>query len=365
VRITLSRAQQGEVRRALGVLSAPLDAPSADDWRIRAMGSVRGLLAADAASCVIRHDDGVRVIGDDHEPHVVEQYQSYYHNLDEGLAKLRGGPGLRVWTRTGLWSRERLRRSEYYNDFALPHRIHDSLGISVPLTGGSGRITYSFHQRQARSRRFGPAEAALMELLVPSFEMGESVLAQMRVEHDRLGSVLDAVTVGIVVFNHDERVLHVNEAFQTLVARDPEAARLEAEVNRLGRQGAAELAGDPDAADTLRSRVSTSAGSYLVQTSAIRTERLASSPCVLVTVKPLTAASTDVGAAIAASGLTPREQDVARHLVKGLSNRQIGAALDIKESTVRHHVEQILLKFNIGTRTALLPALLGRPRDRI
>ena len=66
------------------------------------------------------------------------------------------------------------------------------------------------------------------------------------------------------------------------------------------------------------------------------------------------------GAAVAAAkdeeptpfGLTPRELDVLRLLVDGLSDRQIGDTLSISHRTVMRHVEHILAKLDVDSRTA-------------
>ena len=49
--------------------------------------------------------------------------------------------------------------------------------------------------------------------------------------------------------------------------------------------------------------------------------------------------------------LTPRQYDVLSHLVDGASNKEIGTALKLTESTVRAHVAAILKEFNVKNRT--------------
>ena len=56
--------------------------------------------------------------------------------------------------------------------------------------------------------------------------------------------------------------------------------------------------------------------------------------------------------------LTAREQEVLQQVLTGKSNREIGRALFISESTVKTHVRNIFSKYDVGSRAELISTLL-------
>lgn len=65
------------------------------------------------------------------------------------------------------------------------------------------------------------------------------------------------------------------------------------------------------------------------------------------------------------SSLSPREHEILEMVAKGLTNKQIGGALQVSHFTVRNHVRHIMQKLEVGDRTeaatvAIQYGILGR-----
>jgi two-component system, NarL family, response regulator LiaR len=58
--------------------------------------------------------------------------------------------------------------------------------------------------------------------------------------------------------------------------------------------------------------------------------------------------------------LTPRETEVLGHLARGLSNREIAAALDIGDETVKTHVANLLAKLGVDNRAQAMVQAIKR-----
>lgn len=71
-------------------------------------------------------------------------------------------------------------------------------------------------------------------------------------------------------------------------------------------------------------------------------------------------AAASLGASTSAGDLTPRETDVLRQLALGRSNRDIAAALDIGEETVKTHVAHLLAKLGVENRAQATVQALRR-----
>jgi DNA-binding CsgD family transcriptional regulator len=58
-------------------------------------------------------------------------------------------------------------------------------------------------------------------------------------------------------------------------------------------------------------------------------------------------------------GLTPREEEVAGCIARGVTNQQIAAQLGCSSSTIERHVTNILRKANVANRATLIVAIMS------
>ena len=63
--------------------------------------------------------------------------------------------------------------------------------------------------------------------------------------------------------------------------------------------------------------------------------------------------------------LTPTEANVLRMIVGGMSNKEIGFALDISENTVKTHVQNIFGKIGVSDRTSAATTAIKRGLVRV
>jgi LuxR family maltose regulon positive regulatory protein len=65
---------------------------------------------------------------------------------------------------------------------------------------------------------------------------------------------------------------------------------------------------------------------------------------------PVPAADTPRHPAVRGMVLTPKEREVMELLARSLSNKEIGRAMQVGETTVKWHVKNLLAKLDAGTR---------------
>jgi DNA-binding CsgD family transcriptional regulator len=245
---------------------------------------------------------------------------------------------LDVATRGDRWSSER------YRDIMRPLGLGDELRVA--LTTGQDCWGYLCLHRTDHPLGFTPAEAAVIARVGPHIA---HALRQSLLLHGPVA--LGDPRPGVLVLAEDLSVAATTpEADALLELLEPAPhlplpAVVYAVVTALhtGRP-------DPSA------RVRAASGTWL----AVHASRLAGADAgrVAVVIEPCTPRAT-VTIRLAAFGLSRREAEVARLVLRGASTRAISAALHISPHTVQDHLKHVFDKLGVRSRRDLVGLMLG------
>jgi DNA-binding CsgD family transcriptional regulator len=246
------------------------------------------------------------------------------------------------------------RRSIAYNEFYKPHDVHHLLGLwltSLPY-GAPGMIGVLL-TRAARERDFSERDAVSLSRLVPAFRAAARRFDRIeRHEGERraLGGLVAAVAPGAhLAFDRSGRLLWVSAEAEALLGP------------ALGRGGSV-----PAPLREAVARVSALASAELAEsappfsvglpidgrglTADLRLGRAGGGePVVVVTLSSPGPSTLD--ALAVRHGLTPAERAVLACIRQGLKNREIAERLFISVETVKTHVQRVLGKLQVASRT--------------
>lgn len=344
------------LRSALTILLSPLDEPSPSAWRRRASGALQTLLSADGAAIVLQLPGEPTSIGvgqwGEHARAAVDVFTDSYFGRNPVDVRRRRARA-RVWTRSAFWPITERERSSYFNEWCRPNWNFDSVGMSAlntPYLAGEAAALITAD----RPDRFAPGgrEEQLLTLLQPAFAAAVTMLSLAGSWREMLGTALDAAGVPLAIVRPDGVLLHATPALLTMVAADHQGSALlaatQAQARDLGRI-VGTRAGLPVPARTLE----TPRGRYDLRATLIHASHLGAGRLVLVAV---TSAAMDLplrNDLRRRFRLTPREAEIALLLARGARDRAVAAGLGIRLSTVRHHVEHILMKLDVHARAAV------------
>jgi DNA-binding CsgD family transcriptional regulator/PAS domain-containing protein len=147
-----------------------------------------------------------------------EQYHSYYRRLDDRLAlsfKFPIGRALLDWE---LLPPEDFIKSEFYNDFYVPHQLRWAL-MGLPGKDGPATVGVCI-ARPPKAEAFGKENAARLQMLFPHIERAICIMRRMNTLGSMLAAeaeIIDRVPVGVLIVSSDGRALYVNEAARRII----------------------------------------------------------------------------------------------------------------------------------------------------
>jgi DNA-binding CsgD family transcriptional regulator/PAS domain-containing protein len=260
-----------------------------------------------------------------------------------------------------------LYRSEYRNEYLLPNRAHDVLGMSTALGSPERVVNLYFHHDRPTGRRFGARGVSLARMLFPAFRAGVHAAHTLFQRRQRLAHLADAMSTGVALADGTGRIVHRNPALVALARTEPHRELLEAHLATAARECVLALVGAwsggvgprrlPDAR-RLRDTAITPTARYTVTASALDREPSTYGLAVAIIVERADQAVFAESALRDRYHLTTREIEVTRLLDRGASNTEIARTLAISAATARHHTEAVLLKLRLSSR-ARIPSLLA------
>jgi DNA-binding NarL/FixJ family response regulator len=353
--LRLSSAELAALARASTVFLSPFAYDTSESWRRAAAHGVEYCIGGDSSSFALPVPGESLIAAD---PDVMQALRVLDPPPDwiiQGLTVRRRTLGLTVTDWDELFEPNEIRRTSFYNEVVVPQRLLAPLSMLGDLGPSTLPATLSvYFDEENSARRDGHRQKQIMRLLFPSFCAGVKSYLEFAGSRQALTAIAEDAPIGVVVFDAKGNTRWENEFFRRLMESDPARERVRVEVARAGRAciQAPRFCDEPTKVRRVNKEVRTSGGHYRIAATFSDAQSLdgTSRPIALIDRienKPMTA-----GELALSFSLTPREIQAAQLLRRGLSTCEIAGELQISTNTVRRHVEQILLKLDVHTRTA-------------
>ena len=357
--LTLSSTDLARLEAALSTLLSPLSYPRVDDWRSATREVVGRLIGADqSASILPMPGEPLFEVHPGSEP-ALRAYEHYFHTRDFVLTERRRERALEVYHRDMLYEPGEMAWDELYQDWCIPYRLHDTLGMGFQTDEGALPAALHFYHDRDSSPSFGERGVAILRLLLPAFKAGVLTCLRLAQHRTSLERAIDCIEEGLGLFDLDGRILHANPSFTRALAADPEHERIEAQVAslvsclaELGRRARTRSVGPVVTLQAVR-ELRTARGRYRVRGSVLTPGLVTPGGAVLVGLEPVRPEPLSNEALRARFGLTPREVQVTRLLAAGRSDAEIARALGVSVYTARRHTEHVRMKLGVHSRAAV------------
>ncbi|HEU5186070.1 MAG TPA: helix-turn-helix transcriptional regulator [Gemmatimonadaceae bacterium] len=357
--LALSSLETHRFSGMLSLLLSPLAQQDAQVWRHDVARHLCELVGADDAALVIEQPEVTRIQAVHLDPAAIRAYQTHYAKVDLGLARLRT-LGVEVWSRRMLWDPDVLARSEYYNDFAIPHRLHDTIGLAVAVRAVQARVRAAlFHHRPVSDLSMTRRQLQMLALVLPAFGTGISAHLRWNLWRSHLTAMLEDTDDPVALCDVSGRMVHENAALAHVLRGKCGPLVRETIVAVARAVFAAVALGHVD--ESIMRRVLAGSIDYEIRGTVV--EPLASQlpMTILVTTTPHRVDTISAHDLRTRYNLTARELEVADLLRRRRSNTEIARALAISEHTARRHTENVLLKLGLHSRNEVEVVLRVQP----
>jgi PAS domain-containing protein/DNA-binding CsgD family transcriptional regulator len=312
-----------------------------------------------------------------------EAYLRYYSAFDTRRQALERVPVGKVASYGLEFEEGRFRKSEFFNDFLVPHGVPYVAGSRLLHTAGQSAVIAVL--RNFRQGPFGHPENATLDRLVPHLQRAARLhlrMRELRLQNQTIQAALDRLPFGVVIADATGRALIVNRAAAEMAAandglllRDGRlaAARTE-ETAALTRHiaEAVRTAGrrEGEAGGSLRiSRPSGRQPFALLIAPLSPDVALASAhqePAALILITDLERQPKVLGRRLVELfGLSPAEACLAVALAAGKRLEDVAEERGVRMPTLRTQLRAILDKTGTRRQTDLMRLIVGLPAVRM
>lgn len=147
------------------------------------------------------------------------QYHTYYRHLDKRLTELTRGPLGRAFADWELLSPETFQKSEFYNDFYVPHGLRWAI-VGFPDKEGRDSIGFCI-AGPPKGEPFSKAAIARAQLLFPHIRRATRMMRRTRdLESFALAgaNALDIMPAGILIVTATARPLFMNQVARRMTS---------------------------------------------------------------------------------------------------------------------------------------------------
>ncbi|HEU4587909.1 MAG TPA: LuxR C-terminal-related transcriptional regulator [Gemmatimonadales bacterium] len=367
--LLLSPTELAQLSAAVHVLTTPLAYERLADWRAALRSAVEPLLGVHLSGTVLPIPGESLAEG---TPGCLPPAQSahvYFSRFRPGLAQAEQPWEIACFCVGDICEWAEPIASDVPAAPARPRRLYDAVAMVVKVGATLIPAAAHFFRERTQKSRFAGRAVGILQILVPAFAAGMNVATRLVEQRASLARVVDGLRQGLLIFDAEGQLLHANPALQALVAPSGGHALVLAAARRLAerlahaaRSATRDLGlgdGAIPAVEELRAGPQRLRlwGSYLGPGA------FAPGRCIIEVVEQIAAEPLGRLELRGRFRLTERECQVAQALALGRTNREIAAALAIRERTAEHHTEHVLLKLGVHSRAAAGAVLRGVPRD--
>lgn len=282
----------------------------------------------------------------------VQAYVDYYHRIDPVTPKALA-QGLRVFRDIDVIPKAVLVSSEYYIDYVLRYNRLPQVLVTAMGIGSEYRAQLILGRDESRSC-FTDEDLKNMKLLEPHlssalYEAGRQ--KELEKVKNALCMGIDNLPSAVFIFDKSCKLVHANHQAKSIC---DSPSLYPAGLYHMVCSAAVDLMMHPDVCKTTANSNSIEIS---VENREYRLERFLSDTseyCCINLYDPQEDVHASVRKLCRQRGLSAREEDICRLLVKGSCNRDIAEALGISVYTVKDHVKSILSKMNVSNKNEIL-----------